>query len=93
MSILESLTKRQRHAALFDAMAGRLGLRRAFAVRADRGAERRALERCMACSAVDACQTWLAETERAPSTPAYCNNHDMFERLKHDIEAEGFCRR
>lgn len=93
MSILESLTKRQRHSALFDTMAGRLGLRRAFAVRADQGAERRALERCMDCSAVDACKSWLAETETAPSSPDYCNNHDMFERLKHDIEAEGLYRR
>ncbi|WP_306117897.1 MULTISPECIES: DUF6455 family protein [unclassified Roseitalea] len=93
MSILTQLTMRQRHAALFQAMSDRLGLSEAFARRAGHGdAPRRAVDRCMSCDQVSACESWLAENAAPVEAPGYCRNHDMFERLKHDIEAEGFKR-
>ena len=89
MPFVAAMTKRQRHLGLFEAMTQRLGLRKALASRAGNGAaERRALDRCMDCSAVSACETWLGETGAAATSPDFCRNHDMFERLKHDIEAE-----
>jgi hypothetical protein len=49
---------------------------------------KRAQQRCANCGREDTCQNWLAENETPSEAPYFCKNHDMFERLKHDIEAE-----
>ena len=74
---------------LFHVMVDKLGLRAALESRP--GAEavmKRAQQRCANCGREDTCQNWLAENETAGEAPYFCKNHDMFERLKHDIEAE-----
>jgi len=75
--------------ALFHVMVDKLGLRTALEARPGSDAVmKRAQARCAGCGREDTCQSWMAENEIAPEAPYFCKNHDMFERLKHDIEAE-----
>ena len=74
---------------LFHVMVDKLGLRAALESR--HGADavmKRAQARCAECGREDSCQSWMASNETAGEAPYFCKNHDMFERLKHDIEAE-----
>ncbi|QKV18000.1 DUF6455 family protein [Oricola thermophila] len=74
---------------LFHVMVDKLGLRAALESRPHSSAVmKRAQERCAGCGREDACQTWLETNAHPDEAPAFCKNHDMFERLKHDIEAE-----
>lgn len=80
----------QERGTLFDAMVDKLGLREAMVSRPNSaGVMRRADARCAQCGQETACSQWLAERETADEAPSYCRNHDLFERIKHDIEAEG----
>ena len=74
---------------LFHAMVDKLGMRGALESRPHSEAVmKRAQDRCAECGREDACRQWMAETDAPEETPSYCKNHDLFERLKHDIEAE-----
>jgi hypothetical protein len=74
---------------LFHVMVDKLGLRAALESRPNADAVmKRAQARCADCGREDSCQSWMAENEAAGEAPYFCKNHDMFERLKHDIEAE-----
>ncbi|MFZ2099211.1 MAG: DUF6455 family protein [Oricola sp.] len=74
---------------LFHAMVDKLGLRDAVESRPQaKDVMRRAQARCADCGREDSCTTWLEENERPAQAPYFCKNHDMFERLKHDIEME-----
>ncbi|GAB4352139.1 MAG: hypothetical protein Kow0026_09570 [Oricola sp.] len=74
---------------LFHVMVDRLGLRSAIESRPHaKEVMKRAQQRCADCGREDECQVWLAENETAREAPCFCKNHDMFERLKHDIEIE-----
>jgi len=71
-------------------MVDKLGLRSALESRphADK-VMKRAQARCADCGQEDACTTWMAENDQPGEAPEYCRNHDMFERLKHDLAMEG----
>lgn len=74
---------------LFHVMVDKLRMRAALASRpAAEAVMKRAQARCAGCGREDTCQSWLAENERPAEAPYFCKNHDLFERLKHDIEAE-----
>lgn len=77
-----------RHTRLMNAMIDRLGLRDAYdGHRSSDGMHARALQRCTGCSQSSACESWLEETQKADKAPSYCQNGDLFERLKREIEA------
>lgn len=89
MSLLDMYNRMNQQADLMEEMIDTLDLREALESRADNAnVIRRAANRCMGCTETDACQSWLEEHKTAEQSPSYCRNHDMFERLKHDIEAE-----
>lgn len=74
---------------LFHVMVDKLGMRDALQSRPNSEAViKRAEARCAGCGRESECQTWMAENAAPVETPGYCRNHDLFERLKHDIEAE-----
>ncbi|TCD14495.1 DUF6455 family protein [Oricola cellulosilytica] len=74
---------------LFQAMLDKLGLRQAILTRHNSGTVmRRAEERCAECGREESCRIWLDEMDEPIEAPRFCRNHDLFERLKHDIEAE-----
>lgn len=77
---------------LFHVMVGKLGMRRALESRPGSEAViNRAVQRCAECDREDSCQAWLRGNPEPVSAPYFCKNHDLFERLRHevDIEAEG----
>ena len=89
MSLLAMYNKMMRQADLMDTMIDTLGVRSALESRPDQAnVMRRAAGRCMGCNESAACEQWLTENDSAAEAPQYCRNHDMFERLIHDIEAE-----
>ena len=89
MSLLDMYKRMTHQADLMETMIDKLELRNALETRADTvNVMRRAANRCMSCTETEACEKWLAEHNKADEAPSYCRNHDMFERLKHDIEAE-----
>ena len=93
MSLLTMYKRLIRQADLMDTMVDKLGVRPALEGRADQaGVMRRAANRCMSCTESAACQQWLDDHETASEAPQYCRNHDLFERLRRDIEAEGLSR-
>lgn len=74
---------------LFHAMVDKLGLRDALVARPHRVAVvARAEARCAGCGQEKACSAWLAENDDPAEAPAYCRNHDLFERIKREVEAE-----
>ena len=89
MPLLSLYKRMMRKADLMEQMIDTVDVRDALETRANHAdVLRRAANRCMTCAEPDACQSWLAEHDHADEAPGYCRNHDMFERLKHDIEAE-----
>lgn len=73
----------RRHAALVDEMARAQGLD--LEEQALRGAVtipeiEDAVLRCTGCTAPERCTAALAEARATPA-PAYCRNHDFFDRL------------
>ncbi|MBO6553093.1 MAG: hypothetical protein JJ926_04650 [Roseitalea sp.] len=89
MSLLAMYRRMIRKADLMEKMIDTVDARDALQSRADHAnVLRRAANRCMTCAEPDACEKWLAGHDRAEEAPGYCRNHDLFERLKHDIEAE-----
>jgi hypothetical protein len=89
MSLLAMYRRMIRKADLMEKMIDTVDARDALQSRADHAnVLRRAANRCMTCAQPDACENWLADHDSAEEAPAYCRNHDLFERLKHDIEAE-----
>jgi len=82
-------TRVKRRTDLLDRMMATLGVRGKFASLPN-GPEvlRRAATRCMTCGRADACAAWLDEDRNRIEAPGFCRNHDLFERLKHRIEAD-----
>ena len=75
--------------SLFHVMVDKLGLRAAIESRPHaKKVKKRAQARCAECGREDTCQSWLADNEQPDEAPYFCKNHDMFERLKHDMELE-----
>ena len=75
--------------SLFHVMVDKLGLRAAIESRPHaKDVMARAQARCADCGREDTCQSWLAENDQPGEAPYFCKNHDMFERLKHDIGLE-----
>ena len=72
---------------LFHAMLDKLGLRDAItSLDSSAAVMARADKRCADCGREDSCAVWLAETVQSDEAPYFCKNHDLFERVKHDIE-------
>ena len=75
--------------SLFQAMVDKLRMRLALTARPQSAAVmKRAAERCAECGREDSCVAWMAANAEPDEAPYFCKNHDLFERLKHDIEAE-----
>jgi hypothetical protein len=90
MSLLTIFRKMLHHADLMDSMTVKLGVRDAMANRPGAaGVMRRASNRCLSCTAAGECEDWLATHDSADAAPSFCRNSELFERLKHEIEADG----
>lgn len=87
---LPALFSRMIHSAgLVERMADTVGASEALSAHASRAViTRRAVSRCVGCSETQACQHWLDAHESADQAPDYCRNHDLFERLKRDIQSD-----
>lgn len=75
----------RKHAVLMDDMATKVGVDLeeaaiAGALEMDEIAD--AVERCTQCTSPTACTRWLGQHESAETTPDYCRNADLFERLR-----------
>jgi hypothetical protein len=89
MFALRQFFSRSAGQTLFHTMVEKLGMREALHSRPNSASVlRRADTRCSNCGEKKACSGWLAAHEHADETPGYCSNHDLFERLKHEIESE-----
>ena len=89
MSLLSMYRRMMRKAGLMEQMIDTVEVRDALDQRSDHAnVLRRAVNRCLTCAEPDACEHWLAEHEHADEAPSYCRNHDLFERLKHEIASE-----
>lgn len=91
MSLLTLFHTMMRRAGLVERglvkrMAQTVGAQAALASHPSRSAvTRRAVSRCNGCAQTKGCEQWLDHNESAEEAPAYCRNHDLFERLKNDI--------
>lgn len=89
MSLLSIFQKMMHHGDLQHAMMEKLGVREALIDRPGSApVMRRAVNRCLSCEAVGDCEQWLESHETADHAPSFCRNSELFERLKHEIEAE-----
>lgn len=89
MSLVSMYNRMMRKADLMEKMIDTVDVRDALEQRPDHAnVLRRAANRCMTCAEPNACESWLAEHEQANEAPSYCRNHDLFERLKHEIEVD-----
>jgi hypothetical protein len=89
MLALRRFFEKPARGTLFEAMVDKLRLRGALQSRPSSDAVmKRASERCAGCGREDSCVAWMEGNAEPDEAPYFCKNHDMFERLKHDIEAE-----
>ncbi|MEZ5811417.1 MAG: DUF6455 family protein [Rhizobiaceae bacterium] len=89
MAVIKFFDRMFRHMDLMDRMMDTLGVTaRIKAVPGAANVLRRATIRCMGCDSTKACGAFLDSHESADDAPAYCRNHDLFERLKRQIDAE-----
>lgn len=89
MSLITIFKRMVDHADLMDRMMLKLGVRGKLAEHANAGSVmRRAANRCLSCEHGGECKTWLEGHDDAREAPAYCRNHDLFARLRTEIEAE-----
>ena len=89
MSLLTMYQRMIRKADLMEKMIDTVDVRDALEDRPDHAnVLRRAASRCMTCGQPDACSELLDDHASADEAPSYCRNHDLFARLKHEIEAE-----
>ena len=77
----------KKHAALFDQMAGHVGVDLERAIETDGSLSLDelgdAVLRCAGCSDPGHCAGWMAEQAGVASdAPSYCRNTDLFSRLK-----------
>jgi hypothetical protein len=82
MDIVGHLIKKAVHTSLFQSMMSTLGLRNTLQELPDSPAViARAVERCMGCEQVSACEDWLDSHSGAYEPPSYCKNGDLAARL------------
>lgn len=88
MNVLDMFSRKNWRANLIDAMISKLGLSREMRqLPGNRAVMQRATQRCLHCDSSEACQQWLASADTPRSAPAYCRNHDLFERVIAGMEA------
>lgn len=78
-------TKRDAHTRLVLGMADRQGLDlQDLAMRAELSEDRfeHAVDRCLGCTAPDACKSLLATAGPQLDLPGYCRNGDLFDDLR-----------
>ena len=77
----------KRHATLVDRMAGACGIDlQEQALRGNVSTDEitDAVLSCTNCTNPDGCTNWLdSRTETAETTPSYCRNTPLFDRLSH----------
>lgn len=89
MKLFGFFSRVSRNIDLLDRMMVKLGVRDRFASLPNGGdVLRRAAIRCMTCDQAHACSAWLDANEKQIEAPAFCRNHDLFERVKHRVEAD-----
>ncbi len=82
MNIINFFTRLNERAVLMDAMISKLGLTDTVASLASQpDVLRRATFRCHTCERPQECAEWLADAQDPTEAPAYCKNHDLFERM------------
>lgn len=78
-------TKRNAHTQLVLGMADRQGLDlQELMMRAELSEDRfeKAVDRCLGCTAADACKCLLETAGLQLNLPEYCRNGDLFEGLR-----------
>lgn len=82
MSVLDIFSRLTQQADLMDAMMDKLGVANEMRHMPDHAAVlRRAANRCLTCEKPDSCQHWLNNESHPDEAPAFCKNHDLFERV------------
>ena len=72
-----------RHAELFEKMTEKLGASEQLATLPGAGGVRkRAADRCLSCTKAEQCASWLDLQPAAENAPDFCQNQDLFARLK-----------
>ena len=88
MSVLDIFSRLTKQADLMDAMMKKLDVADEIWKLPDHaGVLRRAANRCLTCDRTDACQQWLEHEVDADEAPSFCRNHDLFERVLANAEA------
>lgn len=89
MAVFKFLERAFHHLDLMDRMMDAVGVTNRFkTLPGSAGVLRRAAARCRQCSDAGGCQALLDANASINEAPGYCRNHDLFERLKRDIEAD-----
>ncbi len=89
MAILKFFDRIYRHMDLMDRMMDVVGVNNKLKTLPDApGVLRRAVLRCQTCDNTEECQSFLDANSSADEAPVYCRNHDLFARLKREIEAD-----
>lgn len=89
MAIMKFFDRMFSHMDLMDRMMNTLGVTaRIKTIPGAASVLRRATTRCIGCNSTEACGAFLDSHASADEAPAYCRNHDLFERLKRQIDAE-----
>jgi len=89
MSVLDIFSRLTKQADLMDAMIKKLGVsEQIWALPDHAGVLRRAANRCLSCDKPDACEHWLANESNPDEAPAFCRNHDLFERVIDNMDTK-----
>lgn len=89
MAVLKIFDRVFRHMDLMDRMMDAVGVTNSLkSLPGAAGVLRRSTVRCLRCANADSCKAFLDTNQTAQEAPGYCRNHDLFERIKRDIEAE-----
>ncbi|MEX0347219.1 MAG: DUF6455 family protein [Rhizobiaceae bacterium] len=89
MSIFNYFGKAFRHMELMDRMMDAVGVTgKLKSLPGAANVLRRASARCRTCKYPGSCEVLLDNNELLDEAPRYCRNHDLFIRLKQEIEAE-----
>lgn len=87
MSVLDIFTRLTKQADLMDAMIKKLGVgEEIWSLPDHAGVLRRAANRCLTCDEPEACEHWLAHEANPDEAPAFCRNHDLFERVLKKVD-------
>lgn len=89
MAIFSIFERAFHHFDLMDRMMNAVGVTERFkTLPGSANVLRRAAARCRQCKDAGGCQALLNTNESLDEAPDFCRNHDLFARLKREIEAD-----